>query len=583
MPQKFIPLGKDNFKELMEDDCYYVDKTLLIKELLNNKSKVVLFTRPRRFGKTLNLSMLKCFFEKPEGRKIEANIGIEEAKDYSYLFAGLNIAKESEAMLHQGQYPVVNFSFKKVKAEEFAQAYENLKKEISKEYIKHKYILDVVSLEEFEREKYFNIINLKASESDYTDAIKDLCKYLYWYYQKSVYVLIDEYDTPLHYAKLNGYYREMINIMRTLMVDGMKDNAAMKQAIITGIMKIAGESIFSSFNNPKTTTISESFCDDQFGFLEEEVLQLLKYFGFEARFEEVKGWYNGYQFGEKIIYNQWSILNFIDNKGIFKPYWVNTGDTDLIKKSLQLDITQSKKNLEILLRGERIKVEIDQNIVYEDVLNDVSKSYSFLYHAGYLKGSWIESTKYYVEIPNYEVAEVFKGMLKNWLNQDLFKQGDLVKNFIESMLNKDEAIFNIKLNRILLNSASYYDTNVKGANETKEEQEETKYENFYHGIILGIMLNLEEDYQVESNKEYGLGKPDIVVIPRDSSKEGYILEFKRARKKERIGLTALTKAAHKQIIEKKYEAGLDKKALSWVKIGIGCKGKECRAVMVLGN
>jgi hypothetical protein len=423
-----------------------------------------------------------------------------------------------------------------------------------------------------------------ADLADYSSAIHDLCKHLYRYYNELVYVFIDEYDTPLHYAKLNGYYDEMLNITRALMVDGMKDNHAIKQCIITGIMKIAGESIFSAFNNPKIATMSDRFAQDKFGFMENEVLEMLEYYGLQKRFDDVKHWYNGYRFGDAEIYNQWSILNFVDSNGVSNPYWANTGDPALIRRVMQLDTTYSKEMIEKLLDGQSIKVELATNIVYEDVFSSVENVYSFLYHRGYLKAKWIVDSQYYVQIPNQELKTIYLSIISDWLKKDMLRGSTSLNDLIKSMLKNDEASFTLKLKDIMLKNTSYYDIAQKEKYSehitTPENKDLTKYENFYHGLFLGMMLQLQDDYTVESNKEYGLGRPDIIVTPKDATQYGYIIELKRNNRREDKTVEELADEALKQIDEMKYLEGVKDKAAKWLKIGIGYKGKDCEAFFV---
>ncbi|MEJ6951345.1 AAA family ATPase [Natronospora cellulosivora (SeqCode)] len=498
---KQIPIGIDNFKELIEKEGYFVDKSLFIKEVMHNISKVILLTRPRRFGKTLNFSMLKSFIEIPECRKLN-----NEDKDYLYLFDNLKICEEKKIIKdHFAKYPVVNFSFKKIKANDWESAKYFFKEEISREYKRHRYLLDSEKLMDYEKEHYLKIISMAAEFPAYTSAIYELTDYLKKYFSMKAMVLIDEYDTPLHYAKLNGYYDQMLNTIRALMVDGMKSNDNLEKGIVTGIMKISQESIFSSFNNPEIASINNKFCSDQFGFTEAEVMALLKYYDLELYQDKVREWYNGYLFaGEKVIYNPWSILSFIKGDDYqTKAYWVNTGDTSLIKRCLQLDQIKSKDYLERLYQGESLEMEVEENIIYEDVFNNVDKALSYLLHSGYLKAKRIdgEGNKYLLSIPNKEVATIYQNILKNWFTIE-YQSNDLINTLIESLLEKNMEIFEVNLQDILLVNCSYYDTAIGKRIKSAKGNEKERYENFYHGLILGLLVNISDEYNIASNKEY---------------------------------------------------------------------------------
>ena len=577
---KKLPIGIDDFKKVMERNSYFVDKSLFIEEIIENISEVILFTRPRRFGKTLNLSMLKCFLEIPECRKY-----IKEDRDYFYLFEKLNIYKDKRFFeKHFGKYPVLNFSFKKIKGNDWETAGYYFREEIAKEYKKHSYLLSSDVLLDFEKKQFKQIMSKKGKIYTYTAAIYELTSYLKKYYGKNVIVLIDEYDTPLHYAKLNGYYDEMLNVMRALMVDGMKGNENLEKAVITGIMKISQESIFSSFNNPEIASINKKFCADKFGFTEYEVLSMLKYYGLEDKYDVVQKWYNGYLFGgNETIYNPWSILNYVkDNGEEPEPYWINTGDTTLIKKCLQLDKVRGKEYISRLYRGYSLEKEIEENIVYEEVFNDVDKAFSYLLHTGYLKGEYSNENngKYYLSIPNNEILKIYESILKNWFKADLetdYLFNDLSNYLVSEKIEKFEA----ELNLFLITVTSYYDT-VRGNKQVKlvEEKKETeKFENFYHGLMLGLMINIGNDYYLESNKEYGLGRPDLVILPKDKNKTGYIMEFKNIFTSSDETVEAAARRALDQIEEKKYEKGVKKTGINEVlKLGLGFKGKECRVL-----
>lgn len=571
---KGIPLGIDNFKELIDKNAYFVDKSLFIKEIINNTSKIMLFTRPRRFGKSLNFSMLKCFLENPECRQFD-----NEDQDYRYLFDELDIAAEDRLISENlGLYPVLNFSFKKIKANNWQEAAYLLKEEIAREYRRHSYLLDSKLLADYEKEEYRTLMTKKASIFSFSSAIRDLTSYLKRYFQEKSMVLIDEYDTPLHYAKLNGYYDEMLNFMRALMVDGLKGNESLEKGVVTGIMKISQESIFSAFNNPETNTIIDSFCADKFGFTEAEVEKILNYYSLSEELTTVREWYNGYLFGDRIvIYNPWSILNFVKaSPQKPKTYWNNTGDPELIKEALQLDQKKGKEYLEKLYQGQALETEIDSNIIYDYVFNDVDKALSFLLHSGYLKAEQTikDYQKYRLSIPNQEIKLIFKKILDNWFNFEE-KSGDLIVDMLDSLINGDLNSFEIYLQDLILVSSSYYDAAAGTRVLSQKGQEKERQENFYHGLILGLMTYLSDQYYLESNKEYGLGRADIVLRPKEKTKPAFVMEFKNEYTTSEISVETAAENALKQINEQKYASALKKQGLEKIyKLGIGFKGKK---------
>ncbi|RAK09790.1 PD-(D/E)XK nuclease superfamily protein [Halanaerobium saccharolyticum] len=571
---KGIPLGIDNFKELLDKNAYFVDKSLFVKEVINNTSKIMLFTRPRRFGKSLNFSMLKCFLEKPECRKFD-----NQDQSYKYLFKKLDIASEEELLAeHQGRYPLLNFSFKKIKANNWQEAAYLLKEEIAREYKRHRYLLDSNLLTDFEKDEYQKLMRKEAQIFNYSSAIKELTDYLKRYFNEKSIVLIDEYDTPLHYAKLNGYYDEMLNFMRALMIDGLKGNDSLEKGVVTGIMKISQESIFSAFNNPETNTIIDSFCADKFGFTEAEVKEMLAYYSISDQLDIVRDWYNGYLFGDRVvIYNPWSILNFVkSNPQQPQTYWNNTGDPGLIKEALQLDQKKGKEYLEKLYQGQSLEVEVDSNIIYDYVFNDVDKALSFLLHSGYLKAEKKGQAypKYSLSIPNREIRLIFKNILANWFNFEE-QSGDLIVDMLNSLIKGDLSSFEIHLQDLILVSSSYYDAAASTRVLSEIGQEKEKQENFYHGLILGLMTYLSDKYYLESNKEYGLGRADVVLLPKDTDQDAFVMEFKNEYTTSDISAAAAAEKALQQINEQKYAEALKKQGLKKVyKLGIGFKGKE---------
>jgi hypothetical protein len=585
MKKKKVILGIDNFKKLIDSNGYYVDKTLLIKEILDNQDQIILITRPRRFGKTLNLSMLKYFFEIPECRQNN----FEDA-DVSYLFSNLNILKSSvEYKQELGKYPVLYMSFKNAKQSDWNDTLYNLRQTVSREYKRHKYLLNTGLLSDSESTSYKNIMDNKADTIEFTDCILNLTEYLKRYFRQNCFVLIDEYDTPIQAGFIEGYFKEVIDFMKGMLVKGFKDNESLKQGILTGIMKVAQESIFSDFNNPSISTVLTNKYSDKFGFTESEVLDMAKYFNLNDHIENIKNWYNGYVFGDAtIIYNPWSIIKYMsDPSDGLKPYWINTSDNRVVKEVMQLDKVEGKIVVEKLLQGDVVKKVIDENITYQTIKDSPESGWSFLLHAGYLKAfnkekaSYEEKYSYNLAIPNLEIKTIYKEMIINYFKEDE-KTLSNVTGIIKSLLNNDIEKFERLLNELYLKQVSFYDTNSKNINfdELDETFQDNKFESFHHGFMLGLFVQIGSDYIIESNKEFGLGRPDIVIIPKDNKKLAYIFEFKWESSKGSKTIDLLAYEAQQQIFEKKYKEGINVKFghNNIICIGIGFKGKKLKLV-----
>ncbi len=582
MTKKSVAQGIDNFKEIIDENAYYVDKSLFIKDIIDVSDKIILITRPRRFGKTLNMSMLKYFFENKECRRYTM-----EEVDTAYLFEGLKIWDSGKKYRdEQGKHPVIYLTFKNAKQNNWERTFGNLKKIIAEEYKRHRYVLEGDTLSELEKEKYNSIIELKASEDDYTDILKNMSEYLKRYFGIDCMIIIDEYDTSIQAGYINGYFEDVIEFMKSMLVKGFKDNNSLKQGILTGIMKVAQESIFSDFNNPLVCTVVSERYKDKFGFTEREVEEMAQYFGLMDNIEDVKAWYNGYVFGlDTVIYNPWSIIKYMSmpEDGL-KPYWINTSDNRIIKEVMQLDKTEGKKVVEKLIKGEEVKKAIEENIVYQSIKDNPNVAWSFLLHAGYLKAYDRGKERYEGEfvyklaIPNLEVKKIYKDTIINYFKEDTKISLDIEK-IINSLLDVDIEKFERLLKDLYISQVSYNDTiNLCGIEELGEARQEDRYENFHRGLFLGLFMMIDPSYTVESNKEYGLGRPDIVIIPRDKTKTAYIFEFKWESTRGSKSLDVLTEEAIKQIREKKYEEGIkliheNKKVVC---IGVGFKGKELK-------
>ncbi len=573
MKRKRIAIGVDNFKELIDHQYMYVDKTLLVRDLIDSGSKVVLITRPRRFGKTLNVSMLKYFYEIPKCREYE-----NENKEVSYLFDKLKIFKYEECKKEQGKYPVIFLTLKGAKQITWEETYLNLVEIISNEYKRHRYILEQSILSNTEKEIYQKIMDMKANSIEYSSMIQNLSNYLERYFKQKVMVLIDEYDTPIQAGYINGYYNKIINFMKSMLGKGLKGNNSLKQGVLTGIIKVAKESIFSDFNNPDIYTVITEPISDKFGFTEEEVEELLKTFNLEKNMEEVRRWYNGYKFGlNTTVYNPWSIINYVSKPEMgLRPYWINTSSNEVIKEVMQLDKLEGKKVVEDLLEGRPVEKIIQENVVYETIKTNPESAWSFLLHAGYLKitdkKQEQERITYNLAIPNLEVKTIYQAMLRDYFKDD-FKISNKITGIINALVKADYEKFEIMLEELYFVYVSYHDSAIK---ELTYDVEEEKHENFHHGFILGLLMFGIDYYEIKSNREYGLGRPDIVLIPKDKTKPAYVFEFKWASRKSKKTLEYLLEQAKKQIKEERYVEGIEKvhHVENIIEIPVGFKGKE---------
>lgn len=574
MTKKQVLQGIDNFKKLIDSNGYYVDKTLLIKELIDRPDQIVLITRPRRFGKTLNMSMLKYFFEHPKCRQNDLE------GDARYLFENLNITKEGDRYIQElGKYPVVYLTLKNAKQNNWEDTLYNLKLTIAQEYNRHKYLLEGEVLSEYEKEKYIDIINMKAERVEYTNVILHLTEYLKRYFKENCIVIIDEYDTPIQAGYIEGYFEEVIEFQKSMLVKGFKDNNALKQGILTGIMKVAQE----SFNNPSINTVLSERYRDKFGFTQAEVEKMAEYLVLTSHLEDIKKWYDGYIFGiDTVIYNPWSIIKFMSmpEDGL-KPYWINTSDNRMIKDVMQLDKADGKKVVEKLIKGEEVSKVIEENIVYQSIKDNPDVAWSFLLHAGYLKTCGKERVRnkyqYKLAIPNIEIQTIYEDIIVSYLKEDEAILGD-VNHIIKSLFDNDTESFERLMKELYLGQVSYHDTSLENL---KEWEQKERFESFHHGFMLGLFVQMGREFIVESNKEYGLGRPDIVIIPKDAEKTAYVFEFKWDSIKGSKTLDMLANEAVTQIEEKKYKEGVYKVHgyENIVCIGIGFKGKELKMLI----
>ncbi|WP_338986464.1 AAA family ATPase [Fusobacterium animalis] len=537
--KKGIGVGIEDFKKIIEEDCYYFDKTNYIEELLKDRTEIKLFTRPRRFGKTLNMTTLKYFFD------------VKNAEENRKLFKDLYIEK-SEYFKEQGQYPVIFITMKDLKKNTWEQMNFAVKSLISNLYNEFEFIrekLNEKDLIEFEK------IWFKKEDGDYDNSLRLLSEYLYNYYQKKVVLLIDEYDNPLIVANQNGYYKEAINFYRNLYSSALKTNSNLKMGVLTGIVQVAKEGIFSGLNNVITYNILGNDFETFFGLSEEEVEEALKYFEMTYEIEEVKKWYDGYKFGNSEVYNPWSIINYLRTKEL-QAYWVNTSDNALIYDNLKNSTVDVFNNLQTLFEGKEIKKEISPFFTFEE-LSKFDGIWQLMVYNGYLKISKkLSNDEYMIKIPNYEIQTFFK---KGFIDKFLVS-GNYFNPMMDALLDGDIEEFERRLQNIFLVNTSFYD--LKG-------------EKVYHSLFLGMLIWLRDKYEVKSNGERGHGRYDAMLVPLDKVKPAYLFEFKVSKTIK--GLNAKAEDALTQIKEKKYDAGLKELGISKIyRIGIAFKGKNVK-------
>jgi len=549
---KKLPIGISDFRKVIRDNNYFVDKSMLIHELINSNAQISLLPRPRRFGKTLNLSMLRYFFENRE--------------DNSYLFKELEIYKRDEFKTHQGKYPVIFLTFKDVKNASFQDAMYGIRDLITQEYEKHYDDIKEMKLSIREKRIIDSILNCSDSNRDYENSIFLLSKLLYQKYNQEVVILIDEYDTPIHASYLYGYYDKLIIFMRNLLSGAFKDNDYLFRGAITGILRVSKESIFSGVNNLKTYSILESRYSDRFGFTIDETTEILDSFGLKDRYDEISKSYNGYKIGDHTMFNPWSILNYIDNpKHELLPYWANTSSNDLVKHLISISSLKFKKSLEIWLKGGSIRSEIDSNIVFSEIEKSDENIYSLLFFSGYLKclNKKLINQKYQcnLAIPNREVQYIFRNIISNWINESF--RNDRLEILLEALTTGNIKLFEKLFSQFVLETLSFYDVNKKNE------------EAVYHAFLLGILISLN-NYEVISNRETGLGRVDIILLHReDKNRVAIIMELKTIDEFEEETKDIALKKALKQIEKKKYEIEVKKRGYNNIlKMGVVFDGKR---------
>ena len=558
--QYVVPIGTDNFRTLITTadpdgkKNLFVDKTYFIREILRDRSEVLLITRPRRFGKTLNMSMLQHF--------LAAEVDGLPTKD---LFNDLLIFQDKASMTYQGKHPVIFISLKSVKADNFNDAKARIAEVMRKLYIQFTYLIS--SLDKSEEKIYQSILNRDASNLDLQDALLNLSEYLYNTHKEKVYLLIDEYDTPIQHAYTKGYYDEMVTFVRDLFGSSLKGNACIKQGVLTGITRIAKESIFSGLNNLKTRSLLDNKYATYFGFTEDEVNDLFARSGLDCDVVQLKNWYNGYKCGDTLLYNPWSIMNSLDEGGGLKQYWINTSGNDLAIELIVKGGVEIYEKLEVLLQNKPILENLDEHIIYQNINENRAAIWTLLVMTGYLKvvsSPTVEgSNKYELALPNKEVRYFYQNAIQIWLSD---KNGAMwYQNFLEDLLVGKLLNFEKKLLQIVQATFSVRDV------------EKHEPEKFYHAFMLGLLATLQNSYDITSNREAGLGYNDFLIIPKDLSKYGVVLEFKAPKDATEANLVKEAAVALQQIKQKKYAMELEMKGVkNIISIGIAFAKKDVR-------
>lgn len=543
---KSLPIGVSDFK-LATTGYYYVDKTLMIRDFLDKKPMVSLFTRPRRFGKTLNMDMLRVFFEKTN-------------EDTSVYFKDKQIWQCGDYYTkHQGQYPVIFLTFKDVKSMTWEETFQKIRRLISLEFIRHNELETSSVLTAYEKEQYHLLAGDSGDEVDCQMGLQLLSLLLHKHYGRECIIIIDEYDTPIQQGHTCNFYPEIVNFMRNFFSGGLKDNPHLAFGFLTGILRVAKESIFSGMNNLKTYSILDDGYSSYFGFTEKEVKDMLRYYGKDDKYNELSEWYDGYRFGNTEIFNPWSVINYISDNCFPKAFWQSTGSNEIIGEIIQTATPEITKDLYKLLCGEKIATYIDTGVIYPEVQNNPYSIYSFLLVAGYLKVANIypQSDGNFmcdVAIPNKEITFVYEKEILNRTNQN-----SLAISISQAIFSKDTQKLQALLEDFMVKSISSID----GANE-----------GFYHGMMLGLCAILGNRYKIRSNRESGLGRFDIQLMPLTKGMPGFIFEFKHT-KDEHTDLSALADSALQQIEAKKYDTELrDNGVNSIISIGIAFRGKS---------
>ena len=536
MTGKALPIGVDDFEQIVTSDYYFIDKTLFIKELLNKKGSVNLFTRPRRFGKTLNMSMIQYFFE--DARDVDGT-----KVDYTSLFNGLNIMETGEKYLtHMGQYPVISLSLKSAKQPDFEMAYCKFVEEIAGEFKRHRYVLNTDTLLPHEKQRYESIMSMEGKKSDYNTSLKFLSECLMAYHRRKVIILIDEYDVPLENAFFKGFYDEMVDFIRSLFETALKTNSNLEFAVITGCLRISKESIFTGLNNIEIISMLSKQYDEYFGFTNAEVQKICEDYQLSHKYNLIKEWYNGYIIGGTNVYNPWSVVRFIkdlceDDNQLPCSYWANTSSNSIVRNLIERADEDTKAEIEALIEGKTIEKPVHEDITYDEVYRSMDNLWNFMFFTGYFKKvteRMDENTNqifFQLAIPNKEVKYIFRTKVLSWFHEKI-EERDLSVLY-EALINKDVIVFEDELNEVLIETISFNDA----------------YENFYHGFVAGILSGMK-NYRIKSNREGGKGRSDLFIQPLTRRKAAFVIEFKIADKFEQLEQKA--EEALQQIADRRY-------------------------------
>jgi hypothetical protein len=546
-----LPIGLSDFKEVREEGYYYVDKSLLIQEIINRSSKVILLPRPRRFGKTLNISMLRYFFEKHED-------------SLAYLFKDLAIEQKAEIMQHQGQYPVIFLTFKSCKASSLEECFHQIRQILQTVYLEYKQIL--YQTLDVEEQQYYDLITQeKGQPSHFGNALSFLMRQFHRQTGKRVIVLLDEYDAPIHAGQEHGYYEEIVLFMKILLGNALKDNSDLEKGVVTGVLRIAKESIFSDLNNLDVFSLLELEFQDHFGFTEEEIEQLATDFELMESLAILKKWYNGYLFGERVIYNPWSVLSFITRKQkLPRPYWINTGSDSLLRDIITRTDPDFQEQIETLLAGGTITSALNENIVLRDLDDSEENIWSLLVFSGYLKPVKMIPQRllplYELAIPNLEVYSFYEQTLQKWLQSTVGSKR--LQKLLQALLKTDFNTFELLLKEVVLAVLSFHDS---AGNDP---------EKVYHAFVLGLLTHLMDRYVIRSNRESGYGRYDVLMIPLNKNEPGFVFEFKKVNKSKETKEEAMQSALN-QIQEQQYATELREQGVKEIwGIGVVVKGKK---------
>ncbi|MBQ9589447.1 MAG: AAA family ATPase [Butyrivibrio sp.] len=550
--RKSLPVGISDYVRA-QSDYYYVDKTMMIKEFLDNKPLVSLFTRPRRFGKTLNMDMLRVFFEMSQ-------------EDTSVYFKDKAIWKCGEVYTkHQGKYPVIFLTFKDVKFDTWKATINKISALLQTEFSRHAELAGSDRLASFERAYFDKVVNGKANEVELSSALENLSRMLYKHYEINPVIIIDEYDTPIQEGYSKNFYDEIIGFMRIFFSGAFKDNKYLSYGFLTGILRIAQESIFSGMNNLSVNSVMDAEYGQYFGFTYPEIHKMMDYYGILDKEDELKEWYDGYKFGDEEIYNPWSVISYISKKCVPQAYWANTGKNEILEDVMKIASEDINEKLFSLLQGKRVIARIDQTTVYRSLADDPANIYSILLVAGYLKpqnkelqadGSYLCE----VSIPNREIAAVYKSEILTYL-QNVGAINKTTSNmFAESLYSNDVDKLQKSISEYVLKSVSFYDAGTEG---------------FYHGLVLGLIAMMDNQYMIKSNRESGYGRYDVSLIPRNKKMTGIIMELKYGKDLDDNGLNKLADEALVQIEDKEYITEMkDEGVTDILKLGMAFSGKN---------